>query len=288
MNASSLLRQQLGLERGRSGPLLMGVVNASQDSFSDAGRFPTKESQISRALELVSGGAEIIDIGGESARTDRPQRSAEEEIELIVPLIAELAGRSGFRISVDTYKPAVATAAVAAGATIINDISGLRNAEIADVAARSGAALVITHNEGRPKRALLDPSRYADVTASVKQFLESRVTLAGDHGVSTEQVILDPGPDFSKTPRQTIEVLRNLGEIVALGLPVLLAVSRKDFIGALTDRAPDARFAGTLAAVEDGVRKGAAILRVHDVQGVSTFLTEAALSGDLGRRGRES
>ena len=184
-------------------------------------------------------------------------------------------------VSVDTYKPAVAEAAIAAGAAIINDVSGLRDPSLAEVCARGGAALVIMHTRVEPKGTLLDPATYDDVVADVVAFLRERIDVAVAAGMDAESLILDPGPDFAKTPAQSVAVLRSLSALRELGRPILLAVSRKDFVGAITGRAPADRDPGTLAAVAAGVDAGAAIVRVHDVAGVADFLAvRAVLRGD--------
>ena len=266
----------LSLER----PLLMGIVNATPDSFSDAGELPTTEARLARARALLAAGAAILDVGGESASGFVAPVTAEEEIARVVPVVEALAAE-GALVSVDTHKPAVAAAAVAAGAAIVNDVSGLRDPELASVCAESGAALVITHTRVAPKGTLLDPDRYDDVVADVTGFLRERMQVALAAGVGEEQIVLDPGPDFAKTPAQTVAVLRRLDAIVALGRPVLLAVSRKDFVGALTGRPARERDAGTLAAVAHGLDAGAQILRVHDVAAAADFLAvRAALRGD--------
>ena len=261
-------------------PLLMGIVNATPDSFSDAGELPGTAARIARGRALLAAGADILDVGGESARGDRPAVPADEEIARVVPVIAGLAAE-GAVISVDTHKPAVAEAAVRAGAEIVNDVSGLRDPALAEVCAASGAALVITHTRVEPKGTLLDPGRYDDVVADVTGFLRERMAVALAAGVGEEQILLDPGPDFAKTPAQTVAVLRRLDAVAALGRPVLLAVSRKDFVGALTGRGPRERGAGTLAALAHGLDAGAHVLRVHDVAAAADFLAvRAALRGD--------
>lgn len=263
-------------------PWLMGIVNASPDSFSDAGAYPDLDSRVRRAGELIAQGADIIDVGGESGITLRAPVPASEEIERVVPLVSRLVADLGATVSVDTYKPAVAQAAIAAGAVIVNDVSGLRDPELADVCASTGAALVVMHTRAAPKQRLQDPGRYDDVFGDVVGFLQQRMRIARDRGVADEQLVLDPGPDFAKTPAQTIAVLRRLDELHALGRPVLLAVSRKDFVGALTGRTPRDRLAGTLAAIGCGVAAGAHILRVHDVGEAADFLrVRAALLGEL-------
>jgi dihydropteroate synthase len=262
-------------------PWLMGIVNATPDSFSDAGAHPDLEARVALAAQLLAAGADIIDVGGESGITLRPPVAADEEIERVVPLVRRLVEQLGAVVSVDTYKPPVAAAAIAAGAVIVNDVSGLRDPALAGVCARTGAALVIMHTRAAPKQRLQDPQLYDDVTADVLAFLGERIALARDHGVQDEQLILDPGPDFAKTPAQTIALLARFEELHELGRPLLLAVSRKDFVGALTGRAPGARLAGTLAAIGHGVDAGAHILRVHDVAAVADFLAvRAALHGE--------
>jgi dihydropteroate synthase len=263
-------------------PWLMGIVNASPDSFSDGGRHGTPAAQLRLAEELLGAGADILDVGGESATTGRPPLAAEQEIERVVPLVRRLAEELGAVVSVDTYKPDVARAAIAAGARMINDVSGLRDAGLADVCARTGAALVVMHTRAAPRQRLLDPDLYQDVAADVIAFLGARMRLARSRGVAADQLVIDPGPDFAKTPAQTIELLAHVGRLHELGRPLLLAVSRKDFIGALTGRAPRDRLAGTLAALAHGVDAGAHIVRVHDVAPAADFLAvRAALRGEI-------
>jgi dihydropteroate synthase len=263
-------------------PWLMGIVNASPDSFSDAGAYPDLDARLRRARELLDAGADIIDVGGESGITRRPAVAVAEELERVVPLVERIAGELGALVSVDTYKPAVAEAAIAAGAAVVNDVSGLRDPELAAVCARTGAALVLMHTRAAPKQRLQDPDLYDDVVADVVEFLAERMEVARAHGMRDEQLILDPGPDFAKTPAQTIALLRRLEELHALGRPLLLAVSRKDFVGALTGRGPRERLAGTLAALGRGVDAGAHVLRVHDVAAAADFLAvRAALRGEL-------
>jgi dihydropteroate synthase len=270
------------VELGGARPWLMGVVNATPDSFSDGGLRQTLEERVELAAELLAAGADVIDVGGESGVTNRPAVPPEEEISRVVPLVREVAGSLGARVSVDTYKPAVAQAAIDAGASIVNDVSGLLDVALADVCAATGAALVIMHTRATPKQKLHDPSLDGRVVGDVTAFLAERLELAVSRGVAIEQLILDPGPDFGKTPAQTIDVLRALPELHAFERPLLLAVSRKDFVGALTGRGPRQRLTGTLAAVGYGVDAGAHILRVHDVAEVEDFLTvREALTGLL-------
>jgi dihydropteroate synthase len=253
-------------------PLIMGVVNATPDSFSDAGERQTLRARLELARELVAAGAAVIDIGGESGVTNRPPISPEEEIGRVAPLIEAVSAELGVVVSVDTYKPAVAEAALEAGAAIVNDFSGLMHPELADVCARHGAGLILTHTRARPKEKLLDPTLDATIVDDVRGLLSERIELALGRGVRFEQLMLDPGPDLGKTPAQTVSVLRAFAQLHELERPLLLAVSRKDFIGAVTGRPPRERLAGTLAAIAFGVRAGAHLLRVHDVAAVAEFL----------------
>jgi dihydropteroate synthase len=175
----------------------------------------------------------------------------------------------------------VARAAITVGACVVNDVSGLRDPELARVCAESGAALVVMHTRAAPKQRLQDPDLYGDVTEDALAFLAERMAVATEQGVAPEQIVLDPGPDFAKTPAQTIELLAALPRLHQLGRPLLMAISRKDFIGALTGRAPRERLAGTLAALAYGLDAGAQIFRVHDVAAASDYLkVRAALRGE--------
>jgi dihydropteroate synthase len=263
-------------------PWLMGIVNATPDSFSDAGGLRTLEERVAQARELIEAGADLIDIGGESGVTNRPAVEPAEEIDRVAPLIERVVSELGVLVSVDTYKPAVASAAIDAGAAIVNDVSGLRDPALADVCAATGAGLVVMHTRAAPKQKLLDPSLDGRVAEDIEQFLLERIELAVQRGMHREQLMLDPGPDFGKTPSQTVEALRELDRLHALGRPLLLAVSRKDFVGAITRRAPRARLAGTLAAVGFGADQGAHVVRVHDVAAVAEYLAvRAALRGEV-------
>jgi dihydropteroate synthase len=262
-------------------PLLMGIVNASPDSFSDGGRHPTLDHQVRLAEELLGAGADLLDVGGESATTGRAPVAPEREAELVVPLIERLSAGLGALVSVDTYKPAVARAAIAAGASIVNDVSGLRDPELAAICAQTGAALVLMHTRAAPRERVQDPDLYENVTEEVLAFLRERIVAASEAGVAAEQLIVDPGPDFAKMPAQTIRLLGEVARLHELGRPLLMAISRKDFIGALIGRPPRERLAGTLAALAHGADAGAHIFRVHDVAAASDFLTvRAALAGE--------
>lgn len=255
----------------------MGVVNASPESFSDGSEVATLDLQLARAGELLAQGADLLDVGGESGVTDRAPLPAEEEARRVLPLVTELVA-GGVIVSVDTWKTPVARAALEAGAHLVNDVSGLADSDLAAACAEFGAGLVVMHTRARPK--VKEFPYYDDVVADVRRFLAERTADAVARGVDPESIVLDPGPDFAKTPAQTVEVLRHLGDLASLSLPLLLAVSRKDFVGALTQQGPRDRLAGTLAAVGEGVDAGAGILRVHDVGAVRDFLAvRGALRG---------
>lgn len=275
------LWRELGLpERPAWRPYLMGVVNATPDSFSDRPGEKSLEDRVELARSLIAAGAEIIDIGGESGITNKPAVAAAEEIDRVVPVIEAVSQLPGAVVSVDTYKPAVARAAIAAGARIVNDVSGLADDDLASAAAEGDAALVLMHTRAKPKEKLFPD--YDDVVADVNAFLGDAVERAVARGVPRGRIVLDPGPDFAKTPAQTIQALRAIPALRELGLPILLAAGRKDFIGALTGRAPREREAGTLAALGAGVDLGIEIARLHDVAAAADFLTvRAALLGSL-------
>ena len=272
MTTLRLRDRTVDVQAGR--PLIMGIVNAGADSFSDAVRLDTLEGQVQRGLELAAEGADLVDVGAESGVTYTPAAPAGDEAARVVPLVERLAAE-GVSVSVDTWKPEVARGALEAGAVMLNDVSGLRDPALAELAARTGAALVLMHTRAEPKREAFPD--YDDVAADVEAFLRERIDLALDHGVAREQIVLDPGPDFAKTPAQTVAVLRELDRLHALGRPLLLAVSRKYFLGAITGRPPAERLAGTLAAATWAADAGAAILRVHDVAAVRDALAVRAV-----------
>jgi dihydropteroate synthase len=259
-------------------PALMAIVNATPDSFSDAQGEKRLGDLVERSRAAVAAGAVVVDVGGESGRTDRPAVPVAEEIARVVPLVEALTG-DGVAVSVDTWRAPVARAALEAGAVLINDVSCLSDPEIADACAEAGAGLVITHTRAAPKSK--DFPDYEDVVADVVSLLGERVELARSRGVADDQLLLDPGVDLAKTPAQTVEVLRRLGELEPLRRPLLLAISRKDFVGAITGRQPAGRDPGTLGAIEPALGLGVAtMLRVHDVAGAADFLAvRAALRG---------
>lgn len=255
------------LEPGQ--PLIMGILNVGLDSVADSRVFAGEDARVAQGQKLADQGAHIVDVGAISGRTDTPALSVQEEIDLVKPVVAELSA-SGVTVSVDTWRPQVVEAVLDAGAALINDISGLVDPAVARLAAEAGAGLVIMHTRAAPKEERFPT--YEDPMADVVSFLEGRIQEARSEGVSAEQIVLDPGLDYAKTPEESVDVLGGLGQLRAFGRPVLLAVSRKYFIGAITGRLPEERFAGTLGALSFGLAHGAGIVRVHDVPGVADFL----------------
>lgn len=261
----------------------MGVVNASPESFSDAGRFATLDDRLQLAASLVHSGADIVDIGGQSAITNQPPIDAAVEIERVVPIVEWVrANYPDVLVSVDTYKPDVVSAVLDAGAHIINDVSGLRFPELASMCAEHGAALVVMHTAAAPKTRLQEPDLYEDVTAEVVRFLNERIAVAVEAGLPRDSLIVDPGPDFTKTPHQTIDMLRHISHVRALERPLLLALSRKDFLGAITGRTPRQRGAATAAAIAHLVTEPGNIVRVHDVASAVDVI--ATIDTLMGRR----
>jgi dihydropteroate synthase len=246
-------------------PLVMGILNVNADSFSDPGA-RTVDGVVERALGLVAAGAGALDVGAQSAITRRPPVDPGEEAAAVAPVVRAVVERCpGVLVSVDTFKPAVVEAALGAGAHLVNDVSGLRDAAVARLCAGAGAGLVVMHTAAPPLTRLQDPGLYGHVATEVAAFLAERIAGAVSAGVAARSIVVDPGVDFTKTPAQTVELLRDLGPVVALGRPVLLALSRKDFVGALTGRPPAERDAGSLGAVAALRRVPGQILRVHDV-----------------------
>jgi dihydropteroate synthase len=252
----------------------MGIVNATPDSFSDRQGPKDPETLAERGMQLLADGAAIVDVGGESGRSDTEPVPVDDENARVVPVVERLAAR-GALVAVDTWRGPVARAALDAGAAMINDVSGLSDESLAAACAESGAALVITHTQTPPKTKVFP--HYDDVVASVCDFLAERMAAARALGVEEDRIVLDPGIVIAKTPAESVELLRRLPELGALGRPLLLAVSRKDFVGALTERPPAQRDAGTLAALAHGADAGAQVFRVHDVAAASDFLAVRAV-----------
>ncbi|MDQ4124784.1 MAG: dihydropteroate synthase [Actinomycetota bacterium] len=257
--------------------VLMGVLNVTPDSFSDGGLWLDPEAAIPHAIRMVSEGAGIIDVGGESTRPGAAPVPEDDEIARVLPVIEALASQVSVPISVDTRKPAVAEAALEAGAAIVNDTSGEEfDPAMDDVVARAGAGLVIMHSRGTPAtmRTLTD---YEDVVRQTTTFLTERAEQAADAGVQTSAIALDPGIGFAKTREQSLELLAGLHELVGTGWPVVVGTSRKSFIGATLGVPEDQRLEGTAATVAWAVAKGAHVVRVHDVEAMARVvrMTEA-------------
>ena len=256
---------------------IMGVVNVTPDSFSDGGTFDDDAAAVRHARRLVEEGAAIVDIGGESTRPGAAPVPAEEELRRVVPVVEGLAALgTPARISVDTMKLEVAGAAVEAGATYVNDVTAFRHdPELASFVADRGLDCCLMHMLGEPRTMQQDP-RYDDVVSDVKAFLEERLAAAVAAGIPEERVQLDPGIGFGKTLEHNLELLRRLGEIAAIGRPVVLGTSRKSFIGRLTGRDVAGRVHGTVATCVIGYERGARVFRVHDVAAVHDGLSVAA------------
>ena len=245
--------------------LLMGTINVTPDSFSDGGHFYKTDQAIKQGELLASDGADILDVGGESTRPFSDPLNIEEELLRVIPVVSELVKRTSLPISIDTYKGQVAKAALDAGATMINDISGLRyDPELVKLAATWRVPLVLMHMQGSPGTMQLDP-RYGSLFSEIIGFLEERIQFACEAGVSREQIIVDPGIGFGKTVQHNLLLVKHLDSLTTLHRPILLGTSRKSFIGVVLDKEVTEREPGTWATVCAGIIKGAHILRVHEV-----------------------
>jgi len=259
----------------------MGILNVTPDSFFDRGRYGDPNAAVERAAEMAGEGADIIDIGGEKAGPGEPV-SAEEETARVVPVIRAVRHSLGLPISVDTFKPSVARAAVEAGAEIINNIDGFQDPEMRRVAAETGAAAVVMHIQGRPRVANPAPV-YGDAVAEVIAFLERQANLCRADGIAADSIVIDPGPDFGKNTEHSLATIRHLDRIAALPYPVLLAVSRKRFIGEVLSLDVGDRLEGSLAVAAWGVLKGARLIRAHDIKATRRVvaMVEAVLRPEL-------
>jgi dihydropteroate synthase len=253
------------LETGRR-TLIMGVLNVTPDSFSGDSIYHNPEAAVQRARQMVADGADLIDVGGESTRPGAEPVSAEEEMNRVLPVIERLAAELNVPLSIDTYKAAVARAAVRAGASIINDITGLRgDPEMVRVAAESHVGLVLMHIQGTPQTMQTQPT-YTDLIGEISDYLQGSIELAQQNGVSAERIVLDPGIGFGKTVEHNLQILRCLRAFQRLGRPILVGTSRKSFIGKVLDLPVAQRLWGTAATVAIAVAHGADIVRVHDVK----------------------
>jgi dihydropteroate synthase len=261
-----------------AGFTIMGVVNVTPDSFSDGGRYLDATAAIEHGLELEAQGAAILDVGGESTRPGAPPVPEDEELRRVMPVIEGLIERGrGARISIDTYKSRVAASALAAGATMVNDVTALRgDPDMAGVIAATGALCCLMHMLGDPRTMQNDP-HYDDVVNDIKAFLEERMRFATRAGIARERIVVDPGIGFGKTVAHNLELLRRLSEFRDLGRPLMIGTSRKSFLGRLTGRdSPDDRLAATIATNVIAYERGARVFRVHDVAPVRDALTVAA------------
>jgi len=247
-----------------SAPVVMGVLNVTPDSFSDGGRYLELPRALEHARRMVEEGAAFIDVGGESTRPGAEPVAAEQELRRVVPVVERLAADLAVPVSVDTSKPEVMRAALAAGAAMVNDVMALSAAGAIEAVAASDAAVCLMHMQGEP-RTMQQAPRYDDVVGEVRSFLRERVAHCRVAGIGRERIVVDPGFGFGKTLAHNLELLRGLAEIAADGVPVLAGLSRKGMIGQLTGRATGDRLAGSLALAVLAVTKGARIVRAHDV-----------------------
>ncbi|HPF72959.1 MAG TPA: dihydropteroate synthase [Xanthomonadaceae bacterium] len=262
-------------------PRIMGIVNVTPDSFSDGGRFDSVEAAVSHALTLVGEGADILDVGGESTRPGAGDVSVQEELDRVVPVIEALASRCEVPISVDTSKPEVMRASVAAGAGMINDVYALRREGAMDAAAELAVPVCLMHMQGEPRSMQADP-QYDDVVGEVHRFLAERIFACEMAGIDKRRIVLDPGFGFGKTLDHNLLLLRQLSRFSDLGLPLLAGLSRKSLIGKLIGReSPADRVTGSVAAALIAAQNGATILRVHDVAATRDAL--AVLDAVLGQ-----
>jgi dihydropteroate synthase len=254
---------------------VMGIVNVTPDSFSDGGLFLDPDAAVEHGLELAAEGADVLDVGGASTRPGAAPVPVGEELERAVPVVERLAG-AGQRVSIDTTKHEVAAAALAAGATLVNDVSAFRFApEIAGLVADAGAGCCLAHMPGDPQT-MQSQARYDDVVAEVKSVLEERLAFAVDAGIAEDRVWLDPGIGFGKTVEHNLELLRRLDELVAIGRPIVIGTSRKSFLGKLAGgRDEQERLPGTIATNVMALERGATVFRVHDVRAVADALAIA-------------
>ena len=250
---------QLGLQTR-----IMGILNVTPDSFSDGGRHHDRHEAAAHAIRMEEEGADFIDIGGESSRPGASPVSTEEELRRILPVLEALIPRINIPVSIDTCKPEVARKAIQAGASMINDIQGLKNPKMAEVAAEYRLPAVLMHMQNQPETMQLNPA-YGSVVSDLLLFFKQEVERAVSSGISREQIVIDPGIGFGKTAAHNLQILRSLEQFHSLGLPVLIGTSNKSFIGKILDLPVEKRLAGSLATVAWAVWKGVHIVRVHEV-----------------------
>lgn len=256
--------------------LIMGILNITPDSFSDAGQYFDYQGAVGRALEMISAGADLLDIGGESTRPGADPVPVDLELERVIPVIRAIRKESDIPISIDTTKAEVASQALTAGADVINDVSALQfDNGMVDVAARSGAPVILMHMQGTPRTMQENPV-YASLFSEIIAFLEARIRFATDHGIDRHQIIVDPGIGFGKNLRHNLLLVRNLELLHCLDRPLLLGASRKRFIGTVLDRPVEDREVGTAVVHSFGIAAGVHVIRTHDVP----FHRQVALMGD--------
>ena len=252
------------LEPARA-PLVMGILNVTPDSFSDGGRHHAVDAAIRRALDMAAEGAHIIDVGGESTRPGADPVAVEEELARVIPVIRRLAPRLGVPISIDTRRAVVASAAIEAGAGMVNDVAGGADPEMFGVVRAAGVPMVVMHMKGEPRSMQANPT-YDDVVAEVRSFLEARAEAMTRAGIGADKIVIDPGIGFGKRFQDNLELLAALSELRATGYATLIGASRKAFLGTLLDAPPGERLAGSLAVAAVCYRAGVEIIRVHDVR----------------------
>lgn len=263
-------------------PCIMGILNLTPDSFSDGGSYDSVERAVAAAELMAGDGADIIDIGGESTRPGAPPIPAAEELRRVMPVIEALSGRIAVPLSIDTWKAEVARAALAAGASVVNDISGMAfDPAMAEAVAATDAGVVLMHTRGKPAE-MQQSTSYGDLVGEVCAYLRASLARAASAGIGTERIVLDPGIGFGKSVAGNLELIRRLGEFAPLGRPLLVGPSRKSFIGTTLGRGVDERLFGTAAAVAVSLVNGARIFRVHDVRAMRDVVDMAAAIIDAG------
>lgn len=265
-------RYRLNLDR----PYVMGIVNVTPDSFSDGGKFSSTNLAVAHGLQLIAEGADILDVGGESTRPGATPVSLDEELSRVIPVIEALHARSAVPLSIDTYKPEVMRAAIAAGADIVNDIRALQEDGALEVVANSDAGVCLMHMQGTPQTMQINPS-YTDVVEEVKQFLTDRMHAAIAHGVARERIVLDPGFGFGKTTAHNIALIQHLDALADIGQPLLVGLSRKAVLGKIAGGDESQRLHAGIAASVISAMKGAKIVRVHDVKATVDALKMVAV-----------
>lgn len=262
---------QLDLSR----PHIMGIVNVTPDSFSDGGKYASTDLAVEHGLQLIAEGADILDIGGESTRPGATPVSLDDELERVIPVIEALSAVTTVPLSIDTYKPEVMRAAIAAGADIVNDVRALQEPNALETVGESNVGICLMHMQGTPQTMQLDPA-YTDVVAEVKQFLMDRLVTTLAYGIAKERILLDPGFGFGKTTAHNIALIQHLDSLADLGLPLLVGLSRKSVLGKISGGDESQRLHASIAASVISVMKGAKIVRVHDVKATADALKVVA------------